>query len=753
LWREGAEVVRLTDTTVAGIELRERLTSLPRPLVAVIDDGQRLPEPLLASFVERAGSGIFVVAVVSDRSPIVGAGVHIDAEHAAAALAVSLARRRAETLAAVRALDSRVGDGFLNEPLERRLQLAADGAKTPWQLMFVLSAGWNRLANSVNQLDIVGGADLLLGAIASEQLLSLDNALTEAQLRQLATRCGRPPSWVDEGLVQLFESKLVLEMHGVRLPHQRFARSVFTLLLDRSRRTEFVTTMAALVASHTGSLIGLSWLLEDLRSASRDAGTNPAFLFDSGTRDRVAARAIEVRDGRERGAAANVLNELETFGRALSTDDVVTLGRWISAAQPEAMYGLARVVNDLSQSDPRAFELLMEQVDGRALMDAFARCSWSDAHAFGTLLDRMGSCSPAAFRGVLRRHLDRSAAIRLLGAWNDAEGAELYEIDRVVGGLSAIDLDTALEGLEIAADAIAERWQRKFADGWADLHNLQFVLGRAPAFLHPPPPSATQRRVGRRLVEALDAPSIASQLSGSVERQWESIGQAFELVAVASPRHARRIASLVDLDALDRATTGRWAKGVGVFRGLTFALARSPTGEPAATWFSRHLDEMDEIDDITFSLIPEAAALRARTLGCVVGLQGVETGSWEWVGDVLRRLIATDRDLAVRSVAARRTAFSAAFTAASYTEHEPLDKVLDLISNLDERLTRSLVADVDVGKAREVWARRLRGQAAERRAIARLVEIGLTCGGPVGELSRELRRRYPRASMQLRANQ
>ena len=44
-----------------------------------------------------------------------------------------------------------------------------------------------------------------------------------------------------------------------------------------------------------------------------------------------------------------------------------------------------------------------------------------------------------------------------------------------------------------AADAIAERWQRKFADGWADLHDLQFVLGRAPAFLHPPLPSATSQ--------------------------------------------------------------------------------------------------------------------------------------------------------------------------------------------------------------------------------------------------------------------
>lgn len=746
-WRDGSEVVRLADPALPALQLREVLRGLPRPLIAVVDDGQRLRESDLRTLLDLGGDGLLIVAVVSSDSPVASLGIRIDAPRAAAALSVALERRRAETLAAVATLDPHVGDGYIDEPLEHRIEVAARDAKTPWHLSFVLSGGWRRLAGRVHELDGPAEADLLLAFVAATQLLTLDDDVAIEQLYTFAAAVNRPANWITEGLRGLRARQLLLDLDVARLPHRRFARGLFALMLSGPQRDRCLLGVRAAIRLHRGSLEGVYWLLLDLQDAARDAGIDSQVILDGELLEIVVARCEAAEHPRERGAAAHVLNQLSYAGHATPTHaQARMLGGWVSAGQPLSMRGLARLINDLSQRDPEAFEALCESVDAAALMSEFARCDWSDAYYFGHLLDRLATVAPQSLRRRLEGCLDRQAALRLFDRWPHAEGVELYDVDALAWGLANISHDVALEGLDRVADALARRWQANFVEGWADLHELQFVLGLPPSFLRGRAPSRRERAVARRIVEGLEPDVVAAQISASRQREWEPIGHAMELIATASPRHARRIADRVDLDELDASTAEFWPERSAVFRGLTVSLAQGEDNEPAAQWYARHVNDMKRIDDVAFRLVPQSSAERARDLGDVVHLQGIEIGSWGWLREVLCLLLATDRDLAASTLEKHQEQFASAFTRASYAERNELRPVLDLLADLDRDLLLGIVTRVDASKAEEVWARRLRGNERERRAISRLIDLALDCDGPVRDVAERLRRRFPSAS-------
>ena len=137
--RGGWEVLRADpNQAAAAITQIPALRHSPWKKVLVIDDAQIFPLDFTARVAELADPDTKVIRVTTDAHAEASSAIRIPAQLAARTLGDDFRRRKEEILPIVQRYDSQVGDGYLDTPLERRIN-EAETSDTPWQFaLFVL---------------------------------------------------------------------------------------------------------------------------------------------------------------------------------------------------------------------------------------------------------------------------------------------------------------------------------------------------------------------------------------------------------------------------------------------------------------------------------------------------------------------------------------------------------------------------------------------------------------------------------------
>lgn len=743
LWQRGSEVVGLSDPETPPSELRQTLLALPRPVAAIVDDAQRMDRDTRRELLAAAGHGLSVISVVNGA--VSGErGTRIDSERGTRLLADYIRANRDEVLPTVRALDPHIGDRPLDEPLERRLAQAEKVAITPWHLVYVLTGGWRRIRGDLADLRAHGSYDLALGLVAIVQRLRRGDSAREADLEELAAAAGNDQAWLREAIRQASERRLLIEEGSlIRLPHLRFTRVVFDLILASVNRERLVAASQEAIGGGRYELSGIHWLLDEFFFADPHASPKRSQLTPDLAR-RLVTRCWEAGP-EERGAAALVINDIRRI-RPEAVDlptKAALLGSWISNASPAEMSGLARLVNDTYNGDEELLRPICDEVDAVSLARAFENSNWPEPYFFGELLGRL-ALGPESFRVEMAAALDRDAVARLFRAWPEAEESELFDLAEAVSGLASFDYELALDVCEELAPAIAARWSERFTAGYNDLLDILFVLGFGPKFLRAHQPAHRERRIMRTICETLDPEGVADQVSRAPEREWQGVGEGLTLIGEASPRHVKRILARVDFDFLDASTAEFWSDRTESLRYLLVSFAHGPDNEPAANWVARHMPEMRTIGTLAAALAPEACARRLEELDQVLAV-GNPSHHWSVTALALHGVATVSPEIARSSVEHQRAAFTAAFADAHHFDEA--EGLIKLLKDLDETELRSAIAAVDPSQARVNWTRVLRKEGAgARRVVARLISAALETEGAMRDLARELRNRFPVAT-------
>jgi hypothetical protein len=142
--RKGWEVLRPT-SACSSRKIATETVVAPSPWkrVLVIDDAQKYPEGFGTGLVERTSDRLKVIRATTDFKGETANAFRLPTKIAVSTIADEMRRRRSEVLPIVRRYDSQVGDGYLDIPLERRIE-AAEEAATPWQFSYILRGGWSQ---------------------------------------------------------------------------------------------------------------------------------------------------------------------------------------------------------------------------------------------------------------------------------------------------------------------------------------------------------------------------------------------------------------------------------------------------------------------------------------------------------------------------------------------------------------------------------------------------------------------------------
>ncbi|HVY95441.1 MAG TPA: hypothetical protein VHA54_00635 [Solirubrobacterales bacterium] len=740
-WKRGVEVVMLQEVDLDQHRLTQSLVELPRPVIAIVDDAQRLGSSQLEALSANGGNDLWVLAVVNEADPT-SPGVRLDPEATVDLLARHIRERSEELLPVITKLDPQIGDGYLDEPLARRLRQAQRAAKTPWHFTYILTGGWRRIRGELAELRRENGHDLLVGLVAIIQEARLDGIAEGDELVSLAKVAGREAEWTEAALVNAEHHRLIVrEGRGYRLPHLRFCEAVFRSILGGPARKGLLACLASAIEDRNYSLAGIFWLLRAFRFAE-EPWRREEHLAES-TAVKLATRCWK-GDLTEAGEASLVLEAL-----GISNPGIVELkehadvaATWISAASPESMYGLARLINSAYNDDPGILEGICAQIERPKLIRAFERAGWPDAYLFGELFDRL-ALGPASFCDQVKQEIDRDAFRALLGAWPEADESELYLVSKVLRGLAGFDLELAIEQIEELANPIAERWQNDFSAGYSELMDIQFLLGFGPHFLRRRKPRASERRIMRKICQALDPEAVATQISRSKRREWTGIGEGLYLIQEVSRPLAEKIATSVDLHQLDKSTAPFWAERFGELGPLLIGLAASKDSEPAASWLTAHLPQMERVDTLAAQMAPDACVARLQETGGTLDLSSA-TLRWGFTALALNDIAELDLELARRSVAEHAQSLANSFVDAALDDEAQY--LLKLLIEVAPDEFRTALSSVDPAKARAMWTKTLRARRrGPCRAVAILLEFLLSDADdiPLRQLALDLREKFP----------
>jgi hypothetical protein len=735
--RSGWEVLRLIDRTRRVEDLVAAVTPSPQPAVAVLDDAQALDERLVRTVLERAGRHLKVVIVSTE--PITGqVAVRIAAERAVGVLADAFRGRQEETLAAVRAMDPMVGDAYLDIPLERRLDAAAE-QKTPWHFSFVLTGGWQRAHQQVASLRDFDRADLLLAAIGAVQIASRDAPVPCSWLHVAAAALGRDATWLTKALEVLIRERAVLAEDGYRCPHSQYAIVVLKVLCrDRNDAswTEILAMLRAALEFADPPLRGVAWLLHELWFADAFRWKSGGFgtVVNDFAWQRLLERCWAALSGEERSGAAFALNELRHWHPrqvAAIEERATLLAQWIEDATPESTGGLGRLLNDIGQEEGGrdVVRAICAAVDPHRIATSLNRMSWSEAWGWGWLLGRIAYNVTPEWRERLVADLDVEA---LRALFLSVTVAELESIPELVEGVAEVDYRLSLDLLGLAAPIIGDSLGRSPVATWQAVGTLiLFFLRYESPGLGVPPPTRPQRRIGQRITRAVDSTLVAQALSGSRRCEWPVYHEVLIFLNATVPQSAQSVISKVDFYALDRLVGDMWATMPYELERLVWAMfvAEGREAGRVSSWIETHADELAHVTTHLTLIAPNAVAMALRK-GHHLDLD-VDKG-WDWIPAVLAvvNLEQVDRGLATKVLADNRDAIARGLGSLREYDCAGVPPFLQVLQELTPAMVPTILAEIDAALAEEHWANRLRGKVAEREAAAALIELAIS--GPEG---------------------
>lgn len=709
LHQQGWQVLRLEPNS--SIRSLDALRTQRWRTVAVIDDSQIYPREILGALRELANDRLKVIFGTTDASGEQHGAIRAAARNAVDALAAHARGNRDTFLKLVGRFDSHVGDGFLEERIESRIDRAAK-EQTPWQFAYVLRGGNRRVRELLGAVRDFDQADLLLLLIAVRQMASRDAGVTIDELIAACARIGRDEAWVRAALDALQRQQAILVSKVVRCLHLMAAGSILEVglgLFTGEQYKHAVILIQETLRDDAVTLSGVSWLLHRLWSPHEHGVVTGAIREQLIGRCFAARTHVEIRD------ACFVLERLlgrkdpEVLAQVMARQDL--LRTWILGSDTTDAYAIGGVLNNVRNDSEKSAKELVTAIDPALLARKVGLASLEDGYVWGTFLSRLAIGKKDDWSGALAEHLPRDV---IRSAVKGVLPAQLADVVEYIQGLAAFDLDFAHELLELAAPFFAREMGRDSLATYREIHDLSFwVLGEG--LFGDATPSERQRLISKSIFDGVRPDEVVDGILSCRYGDWENYARILGWVREAHPAKHQAIVEAMDWTRFDAVASDK-LEIPG--REFTLILAHlrlnNENHEPVSSWLRTRAGRMRKVNSRVVAICPEAA-VAVLAQGGSVDLT-YDHVSWSVDAYVIGATAKLDENTAKQIVRSNTQHFATGIAELSFPEG-----MKDLLILLAEEpdLFDAIMARVDLGVAHERWPRALSDKRQEWRQGAR----------------------------------
>jgi hypothetical protein len=617
--KQGWEVLCLVDPHRPVDELIDGISYLPQPTVLILDNAQSLDQSLVRRLLNRTTKSLVVIIVSTEDVITPRDAISIATARAVATLAQATLSHKKELLPIIQKLDPRIGEGFLDVPIERRVKEAAT-CETPWQFNFVLTGGERRANDILAKIRETNRADLLLAVIAAGQIITLDEGVPKDWLERAVQLLGRNRDWLEESLRVLKEQRVVFGQSYYHCSHLRFSFYGLQATCARTDDPEWnniVAMLASIITWESMPLRGIGWLLNELRFYDIFAVQQKynAVITPSNWHQ-IFERCWKADSEQERKDAAFLLYALIDWyppHRQAIAEKTSLLVQWIVNAEGDSGFGLGTLLNALGQGHRDAkhmTEMICEQIDPHIIAAKLSQVKWPEVAGWSYLIGRLRWASSKKWR----EQFDQVADFSFIEALVDMMTAsDIYAFSELLKNTCGYHPEKFLDVYERAIPKLVDAFHANAAEAYSEIRDsIWSVLGYTSGLFRDRAPSASQRRIAKKLVNAFQPHIIAKELSHAPQRDWSIWADILSFINEASHKQAVKIVNLIDFAQLDEVAQGLWKHCPHELLEFILALSILPDHNPALTWVTRHADELGEINVVHAYIAPQLIVEKLR---------------------------------------------------------------------------------------------------------------------------------------------
>lgn len=755
----GWRVLRLADPA-NSVRLFDDSSSLPT--LYLIDDAHLTRPALLRELEEHATASRWILSAhtVSDDQGGSPGAIQLDTKRAVRVIAEGLKSNPEATLSAVRRADDRVGDRPGEEPLSQRLEHAAEQSQFPWQFCFILGGGWRR-SSSIASSARAAGADLILAAVAIQQLASRDARCTHDMLITLLGDESSNQNTV--AAVKWLVSQRVLIAHtDLRCPHQRLASVLLQRILDGQSdegRKIIAKILERVLRDEGTSMAGISVLLRELAHSGEFRQwtklVKAEWLLPILKRCWTAATPVEILH------ACWVLNSLNGY---LANDifDIsdhrAILAGWIEAAPKGACYALGWVINDIFNTQPKLGEEIVELVNPSKLALLMNTADAMHAGEIANLISMIRAGNNHTWKTKYLENIDQNACHRKVSCW--PQNAYLSVAADFCEHFCYFAPEFGFTLIESLIPAISDRLR---ANPQQEFHEINDIVWNSLRLYDPlciyigkRAPTRRMRQVGRKICSCWQPVDLAAKLSCTTDRYFQSAAGLLSFLKEAAPKRFEQTVLALDWQSIDKNIGANWAHDIGDARMLLGIAYSVPAVRPAL----ESMIERNGANIITMSTqvaaLAPASAVRHLSDGKLIALCPWGHVDWKLGSLLLARLEKNSPTLLKALLEPNYDGIAKALSQASPTFYNDGLLLLCLIAQIGPNGLEPVLDRIDINTAERGWQSALRGianngergaKAQARQVVSLLIHYALKRKDAVGALAQRLRESFPRQSV------
>jgi hypothetical protein len=746
---DGFEVLRLRDPQADNIELEATLPGKYR--LYLIDDAHLLKPHILSRIEEQAGPARLVLSTHNALEHVSHRGaITLDAKRAVKTIATALRADLPKTMEAVRLADDEVGERMMNANLGERLDNAESAADLPWQFCFVLGGGWRRSKQAADSAR-VANADLILAAVAMRQLASRDARAVPSEIAEVCERAGIDARTVEWGLEWLGKQRLIVGAVDCRTPHQRFASVVLKRALegqDKNGCKKIAIMIEGVLCDPQFPYAGLRVLIHELRFGCGNYSWTR--LLEQSYVEAVVARCWAA-EGSDRGFAALALSDLWDFAEGGATSvvgpHVDTLANWFSTPGDGA-YGFGHILNNLAQRDRGVAEKAVAAADPIAIATAYSNANPDTAYGLADFLSSVAYVKVDDFNTKIQAALDKDKLREL--AKQEAFLERAFIFSKFCASVVWWDKNLALEMAELFVPTAQQVLAKDPVEGFHQLNDLASIVLRVFDVLHvyvgKLKPTRRQWMIARCICEKIDPKQVAEHISTIRPRHFQSAGFFLHFLCQSAPRKYEAVLRQLDWEKLDSVIGDDWANmphDTEVLLGTLYS--RPPTRHLVQKFISERADRIVHFPPRLMLMVPEVG-LAHLAKGGSLRLAQYEHLSWDLGGIALSIIAEARPELVEQPVTTFVDAIARGVMNYNRDFTGPAEGFVRVAIEHAPVAWHKVLTKLDPVMAEPNLAECLTRDKDHRRTAAAVIESAITLDGPVGDMARRLRARFPKTS-------
>ncbi|MEC0271565.1 nSTAND3 domain-containing NTPase [Peribacillus frigoritolerans] len=501
--------------------------------IFIIDDAHLLKDCVLRNLQEKSSENQKIILTITDDIENESALISISNFENIECISKYYLENRFVVMDIISSIDKDIGDYFLQESLESRIELAAKEDNL-WTFNYILRGGWKSTKEDYYQIKELNNAQRLIFLLALKQVLTKDNIINLDWLIQNVHKYfPENEISVDQTIIALRKKKLI-DPASLRMIHFESAKRQLIFIFDNDKENKkiYEEILRNEILSDDNPLIGKVWFMNGTFSSSINKRIQ--YLITAEEFSNIITQNLSLKNDL---ATTHSFYLIDILVRSTSKHyfDLYSFSQMIieqiEKVNRHTSYALSSLLNELYNTDKNKAKKIGESINVEQVAKKISNLNYENLYNWSRFLSRLCLLLTQKQKLKLMKLLDKSAIENELLKLGHSE-LDFEQMVEFIDTIYFIDKEYGIQLFNLTLQNFRVAFKRNSIKAW-NILGFGFIaylmgfnsLSEKRTYL-----KKEQRIVSELIISFIDAKQLAEELLIVPYRSWHNLSELFRIL-------------------------------------------------------------------------------------------------------------------------------------------------------------------------------------------------------------------------------